>query len=242
MADIIKGAGSFTLEGGSHCVLLIHGFSGSTSEMRWLAEHLQKNGYSVFAVRLPGHGTSVEDLDATTHGAWLQTVVDAQRDLAAKYDRVSVVGMSMGALLAVHVAVTSSVYKIVLLAAPIYNRDWRLPFFKFFAWLLPSVPKKLHDYGLENHVRYDRMPLKAVGELLKLVEYTKGVLADVRVPTLVMQSRVEHTLKPQSAQYIYDALGCEKKKIFWLEHSGHLLVLGVERGRVFKEIVNFLQE
>ena len=49
-----------------------------------------------------------------------------------------------------------------------------------------------------------------------------------------MQSKVEHTVKPASAQYIYDHLGTADKKLVWYHHSGHILTLDNERDDVFQ--------
>lgn len=50
-----------------------------------------------------------------------------------------------------------------------------------------------------------------------------------------MQSKVEHTVKPASAQYIYDHLGTADKKLVWYHHSGHILTLDNERDDVFQK-------
>lgn len=242
MHNIQHGAESFLLKGGQHCVLLIHGFSGSVSEMRWLADFLHQLGYSVFAVRLPGHGTTVEDLSRTTMYDWVEAVESTFLKLKDDYPLISVVGMSMGGLLALNLATNYQFHRLIVLAAPIYIKDWRLNFLNIFRLFIKSIPKKLHNYGLENHIRYDQMPIKAIVELKKLITKTKPILPLITVPTLVMQSKVEHTLKPKSANYIYNYLGSTKKKLVWLNHSGHMLVLGAEKNLVFSHINEFLEK
>ena len=55
----------FFLEGGSHAVLLIHGFTGSAGHMRPLGEALHAQGFTVQGINLPGHATSMEDMGRT---------------------------------------------------------------------------------------------------------------------------------------------------------------------------------
>ena len=57
---ITSGAEPFLLPGGSKGVLLIHGFTGSPSEMILLGNYLYRQGYTVLGVRLAGHGKTVE--------------------------------------------------------------------------------------------------------------------------------------------------------------------------------------
>ncbi len=44
-------------------MLLIHGFTGSPPEMRLVGEYLHRRGLTVYAPLLPGHGTTVEDMN-----------------------------------------------------------------------------------------------------------------------------------------------------------------------------------
>ncbi|MEJ5224047.1 MAG: hypothetical protein WHV44_06280, partial [Anaerolineales bacterium] len=44
-------------------VLLIHGFTGTPKEMRWMGEYLnEKHGFTCLGVRLTGHATRPEDM------------------------------------------------------------------------------------------------------------------------------------------------------------------------------------
>jgi carboxylesterase len=66
------------------------------------------------------------------------------------------------------------------------------------------------------------------------------LLPSITVPTLVMQSIREHTVEPESAQFIYNNLGSSDKKLVWLKKSGHIITLDAERELVFEEIGRFL--
>ena len=61
---------AFILEGGSVGILLIHGFTGSTTEMRLVGEYLNQHDITVSAPCLPGHGTTIEDLNQRQWSDW----------------------------------------------------------------------------------------------------------------------------------------------------------------------------
>ena len=89
----------FFLEGGSHAVLLIHGFTGSAGHMRPLGEALHAQGFTVQGINLPGHATSMEDMGRTQWQDWLQAAKEACVALKDRYEHVSVAGLSMGGVL-----------------------------------------------------------------------------------------------------------------------------------------------
>ena len=96
----LQGAEPFLLPGGRHGVLLIHGFTGLPAELRLLGEYLNARGFTVLAIRLAGHGTTVEDLSRMEHEDWMDSVRDGYAILSGACDRISVVGHSMGAVFA----------------------------------------------------------------------------------------------------------------------------------------------
>ena len=100
--QVIDGAKTFLLEGSNRkAVLLIHGYTGTPSEMLPLGNYLNQLGYTVLCRRLPGHGTSVGDLERTTAEDWYSAAKDACEGLLGRYEDVYVAGLSMGGVLAI---------------------------------------------------------------------------------------------------------------------------------------------
>ncbi|HWR42509.1 alpha/beta hydrolase [Sporomusa sp.] len=240
---LMPGAEPFFLPGGEKGVLLVHGFTGAPSEMRLAGEYLNNLGYTVFAPRLPGHGTTPEEMAKTAWPHWYDSVEDGYHLLAGICTSVAAVGLSMGGLLALKLASEYPLRRLAVISAPIYIANKRLrllPLYRLFTNFVPKKRKRLLDVGEEYSISYEVTPLSSLSSLLELVKHVIGVLPSVTVPALIVQSTKEHTVEPESAQYIYDKLGSTEKQLVWLNKSGHIVTLDIERDYVFQKIGQFL--
>lgn len=241
---IMKGAEPFLLPGGENGVILVHGFTGAPSEMRLTGEFLNNLGYTVLAPRLPGHGTTPEEMANTAWPHWYGNVEDGYHLLAGICSNVSAVGLSMGGLLTLKLASEYPINRLAVLSTPIYIAHQRLrllPLYRMFTNFVPKKRKRLPGIGEDYSITYEATPLSSLASLLSLIKHIQVLLPSITVPTLIVQSPKEHTVKPESAQYIYDRLGSTEKKLVWLKKSGHIVTLDVERDTVFREISQFLK-
>src|SRR5947207_15034628 len=116
---ILKGAETIDLqEEGSHGVLLLHGFGDTPQTLSLLARRLSKSGYGVFAPLLPGHGRTIDAFRSSRAEEWIATARDSLRGMHDRYGTVSVVGLSMGAALAVIIGAESESVASLSLVAP----------------------------------------------------------------------------------------------------------------------------
>lgn len=243
---IMPGAESFYLEGTSErAVLLLHGYTGAPSEMRLLGEYLHSKGFTVKCVLLPGHGTTPEDLSETTTEDWYAEAEHACCELISRFPKVMVAGLSMGGLLTIRLAAQLPIHKAAILAAPIFLQDKRVPLFpilKYFIKYLPKQKRNYHEAAIYN-VAYDKMPTKPIGSILQMIKKAKAeYLPQIKIPCLVLQSKIEHTVAPRSAQYIYNNIKSKVKKLVWFEHCGHILTLDAEREKVFQLVADFFSQ
>ena len=239
----MEGAEPFLLPGSTDGVLLIHGFTGSPAEVRLLGEFLHKKGYTVLAPRLCGHGTTVEEMANTKWSQWYSSVEDAYHILKAMCNKITVIGLSMGGLLGFKIATDYQVDKIISLSTPIFITDKRLdmlPVYQMFREFVPKKRKKYADIDSKYTIGYSVTPLKGISNLVDLIEEIKKILPNIQKELLIIQGRRDHTVQPRSAEYIYDHVGSRQKKIVWLEKSGHIVTLDIEREEVFKQIATFL--
>lgn len=241
----MNGAEPFILPGGDRGILAVHGFTGSPAEMRLLGEYLNKQSYTVLAPRLCGHGTQVNDMTPTTWSYWYQSVVDGYHMLKGLCSDITVVGLSMGGLLALKLAVEKPVSSVVSLSAPIHLFEPRLkllPVYRLFRSYENNKRKAFPDIDPSYSVGYEKIPLACLDSLLSLIKHVAKLLPDVTVPILVAQSKAEHTVRPSSAQYIFDHVGSPDKELVWLRKSGHVITLDSERNLLFDAIANFLDK
>jgi carboxylesterase len=238
----MKGAEPFLLQGGKRGVLLTHGFTGAPSEMRLLGQFLHAKGFTVLAPRLLGHGSTVEDMARTEWPDWYAAVEDGYHLLSGLCNEIYPVGLSMGGLLSLKLASEYKVEKIAVLSTPIHIADKRLPLLPVYSKFRGYIPKKRKRMDVDPiySVCYNAIPLKSLNSLLQLIKTMEQVLPKVDVPALVMQSKAEHTVIPDSAQYIYDRLLNTDKELVWLEHSGHILTLDMEREKVFNMVAEWI--
>lgn len=249
---IIKGAEPFFHERGADACLLIHGFTSSLSEVRDLGARLAEEGLTVSGPLLPGHGTRPQDLETVTWRDWCGVVEKEYLRLKEKHERVSVVGISMGAALALQLARTHHPYKIVLLA-PYYRVSYKwyyiLPpeaYVDAGASLLRYVKKPgrlmLNDRSAwARHVNYWHVPTKAIQNLMALGRAVADAPPEITCPALIVHSRYDEAASPDGAQEIYDRLGSKDKALLWIENSNHIITLDFDKEIVNQSIVDFLK-
>ena len=239
---LMHGAEPFLFPGKSRGILLVHGFTGSPAEMRLLGEKLAVQGSTVLAVRLPGHGTVVQDMEPTGWRHWYGAAVDGWHLLNGLCQEISVVGLSMGGLLSLKLATEYPVHRLAVLSTPIFLANRKVPLLPLYRLFRRFVPKKRRTYDVDPNYNagYDQTPLSSLASLLDLIESVKTDLPRVTCPTLLIQSRREHTVRPESATYIHNRLGATEKQLIWLEKSGHVVTLDIERETVFRQVSDFL--
>jgi carboxylesterase len=175
--------------------------------------------------------------------------------LRQEYPRLSLVGFSTGCLLALHLAFSHPVHKLVLLAPffAIRHRWYYLfrleQYLNSLGWLLDDVPRfrlPIRDSevrALAEKVAYFRsFNLTAVRSALELIEQVKGEVASIQVPTLILQPRQDTVVDPDQAVWLYRELGSAEKSLQWLERSDHVLTLDCERETVFAQVCAFLTQ
>ena len=228
--------------------VLVHGFTGTPYEMHYLGEQLARAGITVHGLRLPGHGTSVEDLDRTTWADWADALEDAFDSLRLMCGQVVVVGQSLGGLLALHLAAhRPDVAAVASLATPLWLEGLGA---KVAGWAArgalrwPAIPKLVRTDVRDPRVRrenpcYEAIPTRALGELARFMQLVGGELGEVRAPVLVLHGRRDHTAPVACAGRIAERTQAVRLRI--LPRSYHLIAADVERDIVAAEVATFLR-
>ncbi len=240
---ISKKSTPYFLKGSNIGILLIHGLTGSPAQMRLLADYLHDSGFSILAVRLSGHGTEVSDLACKNWQDWFKSVQDGYYQLKSCCDKIFVVGLSLGGLLALKLATHFTVDKLVIMSTPIQVYDKRFNFVQYLRFLKKYNKKRNRYYNVGDDYNdgYEKYPLSALCELKNLIEVVKADLTNIKVPILIIQSKTENTVVPKSASYIYDKISSHQKQLLWLDNFGHMIILEENRQMVFAKTLDFFK-
>lgn len=237
-------ADSFFLPGGSHGILLLHGFTACPSQMIPLARLLNEAGFSVGCIRLPGHGTSAEDMKQSTWQQWLDAALDAAKRMQAAFPVFSVAGLSMGGALSLIIAGKLNPHACVTLAAPTAAAN---PFARFARVLHPIYPT-VRTHSPREHTRseydlgYREYPTKKVADLNRIISLSNAALPSVTCPLLSVQSVRDKTIVPQSMDTIQLRAASSVKEHLWLKDAPHVVTLSSELPLIADTMIRFLRE
>jgi len=224
-------------------VVLVHGFSATPREMRPLAEALVADGFITLGVRLPGHGTTPEDLSRRSYVEWVATVGAALELLAQKCPRLYAAGLSTGALSLLAATRDHPLAGMVLLAPFLRLRHPLAP----YVWLLRHL---LHYETREVDAElapfyYTRRPLRAIHQLLLLVRAVRRLLPMLHAPALVIASQGDATADHRSAVHLFAKLGSTRKQLQLLGPEVPHTLLGSDnprRAEVIRMCCDFFNE
>jgi len=138
--DALLGENGFIERKGSVGVLLVHGLTGTPTEMKQYGRVIARQGFTVACPELAGHCATIEALTATQWQDWYQSIEDAFDALKQECEHVFVSGLSMGALIALLLAAKKGhqVAGVILLSTTFFYDGWNVPKLKR-ALLLPLV-------------------------------------------------------------------------------------------------------
>lgn len=243
--SIMAGAEPFAAHGGPHGALVLHGFTGTPQSMRGLADALTGAGFAVELPLLPGHGTSVEDMATTGWADWSAAAEAAYQKIAARCDRVVVVGLSMGGTLTVwlatrhpEIAGIAVINGLVEPAAPALRQMADM----MIAQGVPEVPgigSDIAEPGIEE-VAYDRTPIVCTVSLLDALEPLKAGLAAITSPVLIFTSPEDHIVPPVSSDTLAAGVSGPVERVA-LDRSYHVATLDYDRELIERETVSFAQ-
>jgi carboxylesterase len=242
--ELLPGAEPFTSDGGTTGVLLCHGFTASPRTLRPWAEYLAGAGLSVSLPRLPGHGTTWQDLNRTGWTDWYGEVSRAFDELTARVSQVFVFGLSMGACLALRLAETKGdAVTGLILVNPSLAPDTRMfviaPVMKRVIKSLPGIADDIKKPGVSEG-GYKRVPTSAAATLPAMWKATSADLGQVRQPLLVYRSTVDHVVGPPSMRLLRDAL--PDVEVRELRNSYHVATLDYDGPEIFSGSLEFIRK
>jgi carboxylesterase len=244
MVSIMQGAEPWGAEGDQIGVLVVHGFTGSPQSVRPWAEAIAKEGRTVLVPRLPGHGTTVDDLQATTAGDWVGEAEMSLRGLQERCDRIFVCGLSMGGTITLDLAERFGdlIRGIVTVNASLFSTDPRAR----FAPIVGRLPLKLNGIANDiadpsgNELAYGKVPTKAAWSMLRYQARVMADLSKITQPALLFASRQDHVVAPANATYAAEHIASSEKELVWLERSYHVATLDYDKDLIFERTNAFI--
>jgi carboxylesterase len=253
MKQIIPTAEPFLLLGEpvKPACLLIHGFTGTPKEMRWMGEFLNQHGYTSLGIRLAGHATDPEDMIRSNWTDWAACVEDGYHLLRGVSKTIFLVGLSMGGVLSLLISTRLEVAGVVAMSTPFkLPDDPRLRYVDWISKVRPFMPKSNAKPGSgwfdqeawKGHISYPQNPVRSIGQLNRLLSVMRAALPEVRAPVLLIHSKDDSYVLPENLEPIYANLqnASERTKLY-ITGSGHVIVRDALRLQVFESILEFIQ-
>jgi carboxylesterase len=226
-------------------VLLLHGFTSHLNTVNGLCPYLEEADVQYRMPILRGHGTRYQDLRGVTARDWY---VDAERaliDLWNHVDRVVVVGLSMGGLVALELAMRhpDKIAGVAAVAAALKFKDPLASMTPYLAKLVkywPS-PESFNDLTLKvNCKNYPRFATDAFSSLWDYSQEIASRLREVHVPIRILQSKKDQIIAPEAANIIYEKVSSTNREIIWYHKSGHEMMQDCEAEAVFRDLMEFV--
>ncbi len=256
--------GTLFIEGGDHAVLLLHGLSSSPLEMRFLARYLNGEGFTICSPVLDGYsaGTTEQPMEQ-----WIDAAIAVFDTLAARYARVSVCGLSIGAALALAVVQRRpATQSLMLLSLTLSYDGWAIPWYRFLLDWVYYTPMRTswryreHEpFGLRNEALRTKIAravqrnvisevgpasisLLALHEASRLAALVRASLSDVHQDCLIIHAIDDETSSPHNARLVAANIGASFLRTIWLDDSYHMITSDNEREVVARECGLFLRE
>ncbi|HUF98063.1 MAG TPA: alpha/beta fold hydrolase [Ilumatobacter sp.] len=232
--------------GSSTGVLVVHGFTGCPASVRGVADELADAGFDVEVPRLPGHGTTVEDMLGTRWDDWFVEVEAAYEALAARVQRLIVIGQSMGATLALALAQRHRSIDGVLCINPLTQlRDDETmamiaEYIEDGFAVVPGEGSDIADPD-SSDISYPGTPLPPLQSLLLdgVASVTAG-FDTMTMPLRLLTSRQDHVVAPADSEYLAATWGGDVEHT-WLERSFHVATRDFDRDVVHAACVAFVR-
>ncbi len=225
-------------------MLFVHGFSGSPQSMRGWAEHHAAAGLTVRVPRLPGHGTSWQELNRTRWQDWYATVDAEFMALRAAGHTVVVAGLSAGGGLAVRLAELhpTDVAGLVLVNPSVADdEDIRKRFLGVIRWVIPSLPGITDDIAKPgvSEMGYTRAPLHAAWSLTRMWATVRADLGSVVAPMLVLRSTADHVVPASSTTTLLQGISSTDVTVVELTRSFHVATIDYDADLIAERSLTF---
>jgi carboxylesterase len=225
-------------------VLVSHGFTGSPYSMKPWGRSLAERGYAVEVPRLPGHGTTWQELNTTTWADWYAEVSRALTKLRAENDAVVLAGLSMGGALLLQLAEEhdADIAGLVLVNPAIATKRKDVKLLPVLKHVIPAFPAIANDIKRPggNEYGYPKTPLKAAHSMMMAWPGIAAGLGKITKPVLYFRSSEDHVVDELSEGLILDGVSSTDVHKRMLDNSFHVATLDNDDQAIFDESAEFI--
>jgi carboxylesterase len=211
--------------------------------MRGLAEAFARAGFAVELPRLPGHGTTIDDMMTTTWDDWSAAAEAAFDELSARVDRIVVAGLSMGGGLTLWLAgrhpEVAGIVLVNAIAEPSAPEIVAMvrQMLADGATTIDAIGNDIAEPG-QDEMAYDKTPLAAAATMFDAIDALQPSLGSITCPALVMNSPQDHVVPPSNSEHLASKLGGPIERVS-LERSYHVATLDYDRDLIEERAVEF---
>ncbi|MFD1416855.1 alpha/beta hydrolase [Oceanobacillus jeddahense] len=234
----------FTFEAGERAVLLLHGFTGHSADVRMLGRFLEKKGYTSHAPIYRGHGLPPEELIKSNPDQWwadVKAAFDHLKELG--YQEIAVAGLSLGGVLGLKLAYSEKIKGMVTMCAPMFfdNEEKLTKGFREFSKEFKQLEQKDETVIKEELDTIMDQSKNLFEGVRDTVNEVKSNIDMIYTPTFVVQAEKDEMINPDSANYIYDNVESTQKDMKWYANSGHVITMDKEKDQLHEDIYRFLE-
>lgn len=232
-------------------IVLSHGYLSAPMEIRALADYLYRQGYSVYGVRMKGHGTSPLDLARSSHEEWYSSLNRGIACMRARCEKIFLCGFSAGGCLVLSASANKQdqIEAVISISAPLKLQNYAINLVPTISTLNLVLKKfggsgwELFDHRPENpHINYHKNPLAGLQQLRLLMEKTEELLPQVTVPALIIQGSNDTTVNPDSAHIIFQTISSEYKQLIFFNRIRHGILNGPGSEEIFATVSQFIKD
>lgn len=234
----------YSYEGGPRAVLLLHGFTGNTVDVRELGRYLNEKGYTCHGPLYEGHGDTPEKLVTGSAEIWWENVKEGYRFLKQQgHEEIAVIGLSLGGVFALKTACMFPVKGVVSMSAPIERKNTEdlMRHVDLFTKRYKKIVRIPEDEAEQEWKQLMPQAEKMVKTVQREIEEIGERIDEITCPALVVQSGKDHPVNLHSAKILYEKLPTEQKSLIWYEQSPHLVTRGPEKTQLHEDIYRFLE-
>jgi carboxylesterase len=253
------------IPGGRTGVLLVHGLGGTPTELRYVAQALARSGHTVYCCQLAGHCGAPEELRLSTWRDWYASVEAAHDKLKQHCDVIFAGGLSMGAILALHLGYNrpNGVDGLLLFAPALRLDGWAMPWHSRLLRFVRPTPIPL-EFDMPEHEPYgikdERMraivvsgmqagntaevgvfstPLRSLANMNALCSVVRRNLGKIKQPAFIAHPRNDDMASFRNAIHLQTHLGGLVDCVV-LDNSYHIVTLDQQREVVAERSIEFV--